>query len=122
MHLPKGAPVTQNNVARESGREPSALKKKRYPELVLEIQRWVDEHALETPPSKNAAVDSARRRNRVLVEGKQIMQVQFDAMAAELLAARSMVLESRQTIERLEAQLGMDKVVPLKRRKTHERA
>jgi len=39
--LPRGVSVTQNNVAREAGRDPSALKKDRYPLLVLEIQSFV---------------------------------------------------------------------------------
>ena len=31
--LPPGSPVSQNNVAREAGRDPSALRKSRYPRL-----------------------------------------------------------------------------------------
>lgn len=36
--LPPGSPVSQNNVAREAGRDPSALRKSRYPKLVADIQ------------------------------------------------------------------------------------
>nr|WP_302685079.1 hypothetical protein [Pseudomonas syringae]UVN17909.1 hypothetical protein pPsy0479a_00077 [Pseudomonas syringae] len=39
--LAKGTPVSQNNVAREAGLDPSALKKARFPELVSEIQQWI---------------------------------------------------------------------------------
>ena len=38
LRLKKGAPVTQNNVAKEAGRDPSALKKSRFPELIREIK------------------------------------------------------------------------------------
>lgn len=39
--LPPGSPVSQNNVAREAGRDPSALRKSRYPKLVADIQAWI---------------------------------------------------------------------------------
>lgn len=39
--LELGTVVTQNNVAREAGRDPSALRKTRYPLLVQEIQDYV---------------------------------------------------------------------------------
>ncbi len=38
--LDRGSAVTQNNVAREAGCDPSALKKDRYPLLVTEIQAY----------------------------------------------------------------------------------
>jgi len=38
--LEKGVKVTQNNVAREAGRDPSSLKKERYPTLIYEIQAY----------------------------------------------------------------------------------
>ena len=40
VRLNRGAKLTQNNVAREAGRDPSALKKDRYPMLIIEIQSW----------------------------------------------------------------------------------
>ena len=39
--LPKGALVSQNNVAKEAGSDPSALKKSRFPLLIAEIQKYV---------------------------------------------------------------------------------
>lgn len=39
--LPPGTTVSQNNVAREAGCDPSALRKKRYPELIEEIQEYI---------------------------------------------------------------------------------
>ena len=49
--LPKGTPVTQNNVAKEAGSDPSALKKSRFPSLIAEIKAYVEQHAEERPPS-----------------------------------------------------------------------
>lgn len=39
--LPPGSPVSQNNVAREAGKDPSALRKSRYPKLIADIQAWI---------------------------------------------------------------------------------
>ena len=42
--LPQGTSVTQNNVAREAGRDPSALRKDRYPRLIREVQKWIEDN------------------------------------------------------------------------------
>ena len=42
--LPKGTRVSQNNVAKEAGKDTSALRKTRYPLLVMDIQEYVDIH------------------------------------------------------------------------------
>lgn len=49
--LPKGTPVSQNNVAKEAGCDPSALKKSRFPSLIAEIQHYVSSHKGERPES-----------------------------------------------------------------------
>lgn len=49
--LPPGSLVSQNNVAKEAGKDPSALRKSRYPLLIAEIQAWVAVGASETDAS-----------------------------------------------------------------------
>lgn len=39
--LPKGSSVSQNNVAKEAGCVPSALRKERFPNLIQKIQAYV---------------------------------------------------------------------------------
>lgn len=39
--LPPGSSVSQNNVAKEAGKDPSALRKSRYPKLIADIQAWI---------------------------------------------------------------------------------
>jgi hypothetical protein len=41
LRVPRGTPVSQNNIARETGMEPSAFKKARYPLLVDEVQQYI---------------------------------------------------------------------------------
>lgn len=43
--LPKGTLVSQNNVAKEAGSDPSALKKTRFPLLIAEIQMYVESYS-----------------------------------------------------------------------------
>jgi hypothetical protein len=41
---PKARHLSQNNVAKEVGVDPSALRRARFPELVSEIQDWIESH------------------------------------------------------------------------------
>ena len=61
--LPKGTPVSQNNVAKEAGCDPSALRKTRFPLLVLAIQEWVEAHKSEQPSERQRLLKQ-RRKNR----------------------------------------------------------
>lgn len=47
--IPKGTPVTQNNVGKEAGSDPSALTKSRFPSLIAEIKTYVEQYAEERP-------------------------------------------------------------------------
>jgi len=40
--LPKGSKVSQNNVAREAGCTPSALRKERFPNLIERIKTFIE--------------------------------------------------------------------------------
>lgn len=60
--LPRGAPVTQNNVAREAGCDPSALKKSRYPTLVGQIQGFLQLQAPEDAATAKAPKQKAVKR------------------------------------------------------------
>ncbi len=59
--LPKGTPVSQNNVAKEAGSDPSALKKL-VSLLIAEIQKYVEGHAEQRPPSVRQVSLLARRK------------------------------------------------------------
>lgn len=60
IRLRPGANLTQNNVAREAGRDPSALKKDRYPSLVMEIQEYILSHRKIDPPKKDIKTNNMR--------------------------------------------------------------
>ncbi|WP_321324963.1 hypothetical protein [Thiomicrorhabdus sp.] len=48
INLPKGTKVSQNNIAKEAGKHPTALKKDRFPLLVLEIQDYIKQQEIDS--------------------------------------------------------------------------
>lgn len=48
INVPKGASISQNNVAKEAGKHPTALKKDRFPLLVLEIQDYIRQQNIDS--------------------------------------------------------------------------
>lgn len=87
--VPGGTPVTQNNVARETGMEPSAFKKARYPVLIDEIQRYIsakNQSASKSPdapkapkpkPDEDMLVKSAIAERDLAVSKLMIAQVRI---------------------------------------------
>ncbi len=51
--LHTNTPVSQNSVAKEARRDPSALKKSRFPSLILEIQEYVATESSKKNGKKN---------------------------------------------------------------------
>lgn len=68
--LKPGTPVTQNNVAREAGCDPSALKKSRFPILIREIQAYCEIHQED--------VDSATQRTKRGRQANRTLRVRMD--------------------------------------------
>ena len=64
LRLDKGTEVTQNNVAKEAGTDPSALRRSRYPVLVDDIQAY--RSLRRSPrPKQIAAIKRQDRRDEV---------------------------------------------------------
>ncbi|MDU5425691.1 MAG: hypothetical protein E6123_12545 [Clostridiales bacterium] len=103
--LPKGSAVSQNNVAREAGSDPSALKKTRFPLLVSEIQKYVELHARNSPLSVRQMNLLARKKKRGLRERIEDVKKQRDHLASLLSEADATILELYDRIARLEIQL-----------------
>ena len=66
--LPGDAQVSQNNVAKEAGCDPSALRKSRFPSLVAEIQNYIAAHGGERPESERQSLLKQRQRSRTARE------------------------------------------------------
>lgn len=91
--LPKGTPVSQNNVAKEAGCDPSALRKRRFPLLVLDIQEWVEAHKGEQAPSARQRLLKKRGKNRDLRETIADLKKQRDAAVGLLADADLRIIE-----------------------------
>ena len=103
--IPKGTPVSQNNVAKEAGCDPSALRKVRYPSLIAEIQRWIEEHAPDAPPTPRQTMLAQRNSNRSLREKIESLKVERDHAYSLLVEADGKILDLMLENERLKAEL-----------------
>jgi hypothetical protein len=108
--LPQGTPVSQNNVAKETGNDPSALKKSRYPGLIQEIQHWINEQNIEASPSTRQKTLVQRKRNRSLKETISELKSQRDNAASLLVEADAKILELTMENNRLQALLRLASV------------
>ena len=118
--LPKGTPVSQNNVAKEAGVDPSALRSVRYPELSAEIKRWIKEHPPEALHSARKVTMAKRAATRQLRDRIQALTLQRDKAAARLLDAEAEIVQLMNRVVRLEAQLPIpEKVTKLPQRAGH---
>lgn len=96
--LPTGTPVTQNKVAKEAGRDPSALKKDRYPMLVLEIQAYIETQR-ENKVGKKRTNDN---RSRLMKQKLADCQRQRDKLSSIVAAQDSYIEELLEKIEEFE--------------------
>lgn len=91
--VPLGTPVSQNNVAKEAGCTPSALRKSRFPNLIAEIQRWVRENGSIAPSSARQTILAQRKRNRSLKDRIEAFKAERDHALSLLVEADGKILE-----------------------------
>lgn len=90
--LPKGTIITQNNIAREAGVDPSAFKKSRFPRLIDEIKNWLDSNKQAPLISRRQQLISNRNRIKALQERMDALKSQRDN-ALTLLANADMLIK-----------------------------
>jgi hypothetical protein len=109
--LPKGTPLSQNNVAKEAGVDPSALRRIRFPELVAEIKDWVDAHKGDaTQKSPRQMLLAQRSRNRGLQEQLVALTEQRDNALSQLIDAQARILDLMTINQRLQSQIPSSNV------------
>ena len=91
--LPKGTKVTQNNVAREAGVDPSALRKSRFPNLVAAIQQWIEENPAHPTRSPRQVALAGRAARRELGSKIELLKIQRDDALATLVEAEARIVE-----------------------------
>ncbi|HHK4937214.1 TPA: hypothetical protein ACQT20_005321 [Pseudomonas aeruginosa] len=95
--LSAGSVVTQNNVAREAGRDPSALKKDRYPLLILEIQAHTQSQAEQRQANRRTTDNRSRTDKQKLADYRQ----QIDRLSSIVAAQNTSIEDLLDEIERL---------------------
>lgn len=109
--LPKGTALSQNNVAKEAGVDPSALRRARFPNLVDDIQSWIEAHKDEKPQKTPRQMILAQRsRSRDLKEKYKALEMQRDKALGQLLDAQACILELTLENQQLRAQLPENNV------------
>ncbi len=112
--LEKGARVSQNNVAKEAGCDPSALRKSRFPTLVSEIQRWSAEHGGDAPPSPRQKILAQRKKNRSLRDQIESLKAERDHAFSLLVEADAKIVDLMDTVATQKAQIdGLSNVTPI---------
>lgn len=111
--LPKGTAVTQNNVAREAGLDPSALKKARFPVLVAEIQHWISQNDVRQVTTPSKSIYAQRNRNRSLREQIEVLKAQRDNALALLVDADARIVALTVEKQRLQATRPKSNVSPM---------
>ena len=105
--LPKGTQVSQNNVAKEAGCDPSALRKSRFPLLIIEIQEWVHTHNNEAQNLNRTTLLKRKQKNRDAKEVISDLRKQRDIAVGMMGDANLRILELSEMIDDLRARLDV---------------
>ena len=103
--LPKGTLVSQNNIAKEAGCDPSALRKTRFPLLVMAIKEWVESRKSEQQPSERQCLLKQRRKNRDTQETIADLKKQRDIAVGLLADADLRIVELTEKLADVQARL-----------------
>ena len=107
--LPKGTPVSQNNVAQEAGRDSTALKKRRFPKLVEEIQDYLREQEKNEASATADKVDQKRAKRTAEERLKDAIR-QRDQAQSILVSANMRIVELTEEVRSLQRRL--DEIQP----------
>lgn len=103
--LPKGTPVSQNNVSKEAGCDPTALRKSRFPALVTEIQAYIAGQGGERIPSERQRLLKQRQQSRNSRELITDLKAQRDTAESKLLDANAQIGILTRRLRDMEARL-----------------
>ena len=102
--LPAGSPVTQNNVAKEAGTDPTALRLSRYPKLIAEIKAYTLTATAEEATRRARQVEHRRGREDFKAHDVRL-EAQRDHAQSELVSSHRILLELLQQVSMLESEI-----------------
>lgn len=100
INVSKGSKITQNNVAKEAGKHPTALKKNRFPLLVLEIQDYIKQQDIDIDTINKK---KQLRKQRSLEERLADCKKQRDKLASICEAQAALIEQLRDELNHYEA-------------------
>lgn len=103
VRVDKTASPTLANIAREAGKDPSALKKSRYPGFIGEVESFNEIASSvreEADRSLTAQLKSARQENKRLREDYELLIVERDQSHSRVLNLQQAIVELSFEIER----------------------
>lgn len=103
VRVGKTASPTLANIAREAGKDPSALKKSRYPGFIGEVEAFNQVSSSvkdETDRSLTAQLKSARQENKRLREEYELLSIERDLSHSRVLNLQQAIVELSFEIER----------------------
>lgn len=103
--LPKGTLVSQNNVAKEAGCDSSALRRSRFPLLVIAIQEWVEANKGEQQTSERQRQLKQRGKNRDYRETIADLKKELGFVGGLLADGDLRILELTEKVADLQAKL-----------------
>ncbi|WP_295004750.1 hypothetical protein [uncultured Dechloromonas sp.] len=109
--LVRNTPVSQNNVAKEAGCDPSALRKSRFPSLVREIQAYVELHKDELPSKRQTLLKQRAIRQKQRDQLADVIR-QRDAALSQIASANRRVVELSEEVKMLRLRLEEFKPPP----------
>lgn len=116
--LSKGTEISQNNVAKEAGVDPSALRSSRFPELASEIQEWIkNSGSADKKKSAASKLEAKNRRISTLQDRVTELTRQRDVALSKLSSANSQILDLTEEIHRLRLELSTPNVRNIKEAK-----
>ncbi|MGE0072474.1 MAG: hypothetical protein AB7S55_05375 [Thiomonas sp.] len=102
--LKAGTPVSQNNVAKEAGCDPSALRKGRFPSLIREIQAYVEINEQERPSKRKEQLKQRKIRSG-LKDRLAEVAAQRDIAQSQLASAQRRIIELASQLKGMSEQL-----------------
>jgi len=105
MRVDKMAPPNLANIAREAGKDPSALKKSRYPIFISEVESFnnnVSSAGERIDRSLSAQLKAARSENRKLRESYEQLTIERDESHSRVLNLQLALVEMSFMVDGLE--------------------
>jgi hypothetical protein len=114
IRVPKDTQLSQNNVAKEAGVDPSALRKSRYPTLISEIQKFIAENAKH--PLKTTRQIKLQEHHRKNFFQNRIAEIsaQRDQLANLLNVANERIIVLTARVAELEEKSPQSNVIALR--------